>query len=333
MLVLSSCQLPAGCNIAGREIRMDGSSTVYPLSEALAEDYHVLFPDSHLLIGISGTTGGFIKFTAGLIPVTAASRPILAAENAVCIKNSIGYLEIPLCFDQVVVLVNKSNFWVDHLTMDELHLMWAPTSQGRILFWDQVRAGWPHRPIHLYSPGPASGTFQYFTELVNGKASLSREDVNPSHDPGMLINNLISDPVGLAYFGYIYYQKSRNSLKRIPIQDTPGLTRASASGLHPFQARPLSRMLFLYVNLQALKEKEFRRFLSFYLANLEASVKETGYIPFSEDVYSLIRQNSQAGQVLSLLTADRKPRICTEQELITFLHLYKSTTGNPHEKN
>ena len=282
--LLSACTSQPPGKLAANEIRIDGSSTVFPLSEAAAEDYHILNQHARILIGISGTLSGFTKFSQGLTDINNASRAILHTEDAICRRNGVAYITVPLCYDEIMVLVSKSNTWADSLSLAELRLIWSPASQGKIIYWSQIRQGWPHQLIHLYSPGPASGTFEYFTEAINGKARLSREDVNPSFDPERLVQNLSSDPLGLSYFGYNYYRRNMNSLRQVPLKmmvGYPGPLNQPFSTTSTSR-NPLSRILFLYINKQALQKEEFRSFILFYLAMLPRLIAETGYIPLAK---------------------------------------------------
>lgn len=306
--IFSSCNRPD--RKYGSEIIIDGSSTVFPLSQAAAEDFFKLNPGTRIMIGMSGTLGGFSRFLAGQTDINNASRPILPSEAAACKKRGIQYFAIPVCSDEIAVLVNKANNWTDYLTPAELHKIWNPLSQGKIIYWDQIRASFPHKPIHLYSPGPASGTFAYFTEVVNGKAGLVREDVNLSFDPDRLVRNISSDPLGLAYFGYVYYQKNRNSLTKVPIHNPPasGVSGETSTGMpggrfanvpggtadrveasDTFGTNPLLRTLYLYVNRESLVRPEMRRFISYYLSVLPDLIKENGYRPLSSLV--LLRES------------------------------------------
>lgn len=306
-VTLLSCNTFMGRQSADAEIYMDGSSTVFPLSEAAAEEYHLRHTDSRILIGISGTLNGFTLFSKNQLDITDASRLMLPAEDAVCKKNHVDYFALPLCTDEVAVLVNKANTWVDYFSLSELQLIWSPASQGEINYWDDVRPAWPHKPIHLYSPGPASGTFEFFTELVNGKARLSREDVTPSFNPERLIQNLSSDPNGLAYFGYIYYNHNQKMLKQVPVY-------------HLASRNPLSRVLYLYVSKASLDKPAFRDFMVFYLEMLPLLIRETGYISLSESGHQL--------QPLASLAWLPKPG-CSRQELEHYLASYQLISPSP----
>lgn len=313
--ILSDCTSQSQRTMSVSEIRIDGSSTVFPLSEAAAEDYHILNQRSRILIGISGTLSGFTKFSQGLTDVNNASRAILPAEDAICRRNGVNYITLPLCYDEIMVLVSKSNTWADSLSLTELRLIWSPASQGKIIYWSQIRNGWPHQLIHLYSPGPASGTFEYFTEAINGKARLSREDVNPSFDPERLVQNLSSDPLGLSYFGYNYYRKNMNSLRKVPLKKLAVYPAQlnQATSTNGNSRNPLSRILFLYINKKALEKKEFRSFILFYLAMLPRLIAETGYIP-------LTKATDSSKQRVDLLMP--KPN-CSAVELEIYLRSYQ----------
>ena len=313
--ILSDCTRQSQRTMSVSEIRIDGSSTVFPLSEAAAEDYHILNQRSRILIGISGTLSGFTKFSQGLTDVNNASRAILPAEDAICRRNGVNYITLPLCYDEIMVLVSKSNTWADSLSLTELRLIWSPGSQGKIIYWSQIRNGWPHQLIHLYSPGPASGTFEYFTEAINGKARLSREDVNPSFDPERLVQNLSSDPLGLSYFGYNYYRKNMNSLRKVPLKKLAVYPAQlnQATFTNGYSRNPLSRILFLYINKKSLEKKEFRSFILFYLTMLPRLIAETGYIPLTK---------ATASSRLRVHLLMPKPN-CSAAELEIYLRSYQ----------
>src|SRR5687768_15800180 len=199
-------------------IKIDGSSTVYPITQAVAEEFGAEHKGQvRLTVGISGTGGGFKKFVRGETDIQDASRPILEKEMADAKSAGIGYFELPVAFDALTVVINPGNTWVDHLTVDELKRMWEPAAQGKQIKWSDVRSGWPATPVKLYGPGADSGTFDYFTEAVNGKSKASRGDYTASEDDNVLVQGVAGDKNALGYFGYAYFQENKDKLKAVPV--------------------------------------------------------------------------------------------------------------------
>ncbi|NES82634.1 MAG: PstS family phosphate ABC transporter substrate-binding protein, partial [Moorea sp. SIO2B7] len=207
-------------------VRIDGSSTVYPITEAVAEEFQDLKSNRvRVTVGISGTGGGFKKFCIGETDISDASRPIKDKEKALCAKNGIEYMAIPVAYDAITVVVNNNNTWATDVTVDELKTMWSPASEGTISTWNQVNSAWPNQPLVLYGPGADSGTFDYFTKKVNGKSGASRTDYTPSEDYNVLVQGVARDPKAIAYFGLSYYLENQGSLKAVAINGvTPSLT-------------------------------------------------------------------------------------------------------------
>ena len=268
-------------------IKIDGSSTVYPISEAAAEEFQQREKGKiQVTIGISGTGGGFKKFTRGEIDVSDASRPISAAEIEEAKKNGIEFVELPIAYDALTVVIHPDNKWAEKLTVDELKRIWQPEAQGKVLLWSQVRPGFPEAPLKLYGAGSDSGTFDYFTEAVVGKAKSSRGDYTASEDDNVLVQGVTSDKNALGYFGYSYYVENKDKLHAVAIDNGKGAAvLPSADNVLNSSYQPLSRPIFIYVNKASLARPEVTSFVRFYLENAERLVKEVKYIPLSDSAY------------------------------------------------
>ncbi len=271
-------------------IEIDGSSTVYPITEAVAEEFQKLYRDVRVVVGISGTGGGFKRFGAGETDISDASRPIKQKEADVCKKNSIEYVELAVAYDGLAVMVNPENKWVDFLTVAELKKMWEPNSQGIITKWSQIRPGFPDKEIRLFGPGTDSGTFDYFTEAICGKSGASRGDFTASEDDNVLVQGIASDELALGYFGLAYYEHNKDKLKIVPVDDGidsngKGTIVPTLETVRNGTYQPLSRPLFIYVSVKSTQKKEIRDFVKFYLKNAPELSKEVGYIPLPDEMY------------------------------------------------
>ncbi|QLE46287.1 PstS family phosphate ABC transporter substrate-binding protein (plasmid) [Nostoc sp. C052] len=266
-------------------IKIDGSSTVYPITQAIAKDYRA-GPKNRVqvAVNISGTTGGFEKFCAGETDISNASRPILKAEMETCKKNGVAYMEFPIAFDALTVAVNPQNDWAKDITVAELKKIWEPEAQGKITRWNQVRASWPDRPMNLYGAGKKSGTFDYFTEATVGKTRASRNDYTASEDDEILVNDIIKDPNALGYFGYSYYEKHQNKLKALAIDNGRGAVLPSRQTVEKVQYQPLARPLFIYVNFRDKQDKGLvNKFVEFYIDKAPVTASAVGYIPLPDE--------------------------------------------------
>ena len=262
-------------------IKIDGSSTVFPITEAVAEEFGMK-DKARVTIGVSGTGGGFKKFCAGEIDVTGASRYIKSSEQDLCSKGGIDYIELPVAYDGISVVVHKSNTWVDYLTVDELKALWEPAAQGKINNWNQVRASFPDKPISLFGPGVDSGTFDYFTKQIVGKSQSSRGDYAASEDDNVVVHGVSTDEGALGFFGYAYYIENQAKLKVVPIKAGEGepvtpTMETIADGSY----KPLSRPIFIYVGKTSSSRPEVNRFVEFYLNDGAPLAKEVGYIPLT----------------------------------------------------
>lgn len=266
-------------------VKVDGSSTVFPVTEAVAEEFGKIEPKVRVTVGIAGTGGGFKKFAAGEIDISDASRTIKDSEKQAAEKNGVSFVELPVAFDGITVVVNKNNTWVDHLTADELKKIWMPES--KVKTWKDVRPNWPDRAIKLYGPGTDSGTFDYFTEAINGKSQLSRADFTKSEDDNVLVKGVAGDKDALGYFGYAYYLENQNLIKAVPIDGGKGPVMPSDTTINNGTYAPLSRMIYIYVSKNAAKRPEVFHFVEFYLKNVGKLVKEVGYIALPEKQYTM----------------------------------------------
>jgi phosphate transport system substrate-binding protein len=281
---------------AGSEtIVADGSSTVYPISEAVAEEFQKANAGVKVTIGISGTGGGFKKFCAGETDISDASRPIKPTEVEACAANKIEYIEMPIAYDGLAVMVNPKNSWADCMTVAELKKMWEPEAQGKVTKWSQVREGWPDKELHLFGPGVDSGTYDYFTEAINGKEHASRGDFQSSEDDNVLVQGISADANALGFFGYAYYEENKAKLKLLGIDDGTdgngkGCIKPSREAVEKGEYQPLARPLFIYVNKKSAERPDIQKFVSFYLEKGPALVGEVGYIALPTDAYGLAKK-------------------------------------------
>jgi len=266
-------------------VRVDGSSTVFPITEAVAEEFQKAHPGVRVTVGISGTGGGFKKFCIGETDINDASRLIKSKELAKAAENGIEFIELPVAFDGISVVVNPRNDFVDFLTIEELSKIWHPGST--VKKWSDVRPGWPNRPITLYGPGTDSGTFDYFTQAINGKEQACRPDFTASEDDNVLVQGIAGDENALGFFGYAYYVENRSRLKVVPIDAGNGSVTPSVETINNGTYQPLSRPIFIYVCRKAAERPEVDAFVRFYIENAETLVKEVGYVPLPQKVYQL----------------------------------------------
>jgi phosphate transport system substrate-binding protein len=280
-------------------IAIDGSSTVYPITEAIAQAYQDRVSDAvNITVNFSGTGGGFDKFCAGETDINNASRPIQNDEMAACKQAGVAYIELPVAFDALTVVVNDRNTWAADITLDELKTIWEKAAQSKILKWNQVRPTWPDRPLKLYGPGKDSGTYDYFTEAVLGSSGVSRDDYTASEDDTILVEGVSNDPDALGYFGYAYYEQQAAAMKAIAVDSGRGAISPSRETVENNQYQPLSRPLFIYINLsEAQKNPAMKEFVDFYLDNAPQIVNTIGYVPLPKEGYNLIKINFNRGKV------------------------------------
>jgi phosphate transport system substrate-binding protein len=294
-------------------ISIDGSSTVYPITEAVAEEFGKTNPGCKVTVGISGTGGGFKKFAAGQIDISDASRPIKGEEDNKCKDGNIEYIELPIAYDGLTLVINKKNTWVDHLTVAELKLIWGPDS--KVKNWSEVRKGWPKKPLKLYGPGTDSGTFDYFTEAINGKAGQSRSDYTASEDDNTLVQGVAGDAGALGYFGLAYFEENQDKLRAIPIDGGKGPVEPTVKNVKTGKYAPLSRPLFIYVNKSRVKRAEVDSFVKFYLKNAGKLSREVGYIPLPDEAYKLVTEHYTGRKTGSLFSGKDTVGITIEEIL------------------
>lgn len=286
---------PASAERLRGTVSIDGSSTVFPISEAVAEEFLAVQPRVRVTVGVSGTGGGFKKFLAGEIDINDASRPIKMKEVKQASASGIGFIELPIAYDGLSVVVNTKNDWVDHLTITELNKIWQPGSS--VTRWSDVRDGWPETEIQLYGPGTDSGTFDYFTETINGKSGASRPDYTANEDDNALVRGISGDEGSLGYFGYAYYAANKDKLRVVAIDGGKGPVAPTEITINNGTYAPLSRPVFIYVRPDALDRKEVRAFVDFYIESAPMLATEVGYIPLPDSVYAGAKQRVESREI------------------------------------
>lgn len=324
-LVFSACgsatETGGSGGAAPQIIRIDGSSTVYPITEAVAEEFQRAKPGSRVTVGISGTGGGFQKFCRDEIDISDASRPIKPTEAEACAGAGVQYIELPVAYDGLAIVVHPKNTWAASVTVAELKKLWEPAAQGKITRWNQVRAGWPDREIHLFGAGVDSGTFDYFTEAIVGKEDQSRGDFTSSEDDNVIVQGVSGDEFSLGYFGYAYYEENKAKLKLVAVDDGDetngkGPIAPSPETVKDGTYRPLSRPIFIYPKVKALERAEVREFVDFYLTKGVPLVREVGYIPLADGEYDLVRTRSSARKTGSMYEGtDSHSKLTLQQRL------------------
>lgn len=293
MLMVNIALVISSTAHAAELIKVDGSSTVFPITEAVAEEFQKSEKGkTRVTVGISGTGGGFKKFCSGETDISDASRPIKPTEVELCKKNGIEYIELPIAYDGLAVMVNPKNNWVDYMTVKELKKIWEPEAQGKIKKWNQIRPNWPDKEIHLFGAGVDSGTYDYFTEAIVGKEHSSRGDFTSSEDDNVLVQGIGGDPLALGFFGVAYYEHNKDKIKLVAVDD-----ENDANGKGPILPeydnvikgtyQPLARPLFIYVSKKSANKLEVQRFIDFYMKNSGSLSKEVGYIALPQKAYEL----------------------------------------------
>ena len=282
-----------------QSIKVDGSSTVYPITKKIFEEYQANQKQPvDIEVNFSGTGGGFEKFCRGETDINNASRPIQLDEMEACNNSQVRYIELPIAFDALTVVVNPQNNWLDSITIEELNKIWSPEAEGKITRWNQIRANFPDQPLNLFAPGRDSGTFDYFTEAVMGESGLSRNDLTASEDDDILVEGVSQDPNALGYFGLAYYEQRANEMNTVAIDSGQGAISPSRENVENAQYQPLSRPLFIYVNAaSAQKNKSLREFIDFYLDQAPELVTEVGYVPLPEEAYHINKVTFHKGEV------------------------------------
>lgn len=296
-------------------VKVDGSSTVFPITEAMAEQFQKEKKGQvQVTVGISGTGGGFKKFCNGETDISNASRPILKREMEACRSKNISYIELPVAFDALTVVVNPRNNWVKQLTVAELKTIWEPAAQGKIKTWNQVNPAWPNRPLKLFGAGTDSGTFDYFTEAIVGKAKSSRGDYTASEDDNVLVQGVATDVGALGYFGYAYYEANAKRLRAVPIVNAQGkAVLPSRKAVEDGSYNPLSRPIFIYVNSESLRRPEVREFVEFYQRQASKLIPPTGYIPLPARAYAANLDNIRRGKTGTVFGGENKVGLTIDQ--------------------
>ena len=270
-------------------IKIDGSSTVYPITEAVAEDFQKSKKNSvRVSVGISGTGGGFKKFCRGETDISDASRPITKKEMEDCKAAGVEYLELPVAYDALTVVINPKNTWAKSMTVAELKAIWEPAAQGKITSWKQVNPAWPDQPLKLYGPGADSGTFEYFTEAINGKSKATRGDFTASEDDNVLVQGVARDVGGLGYFGFAYFTENKDKLAGVSVIAAEGKPAVAPSLETVIDGtyQPLARPIFIYVNAKSAERVEVKEFVEYYMKNGEKLTQEVKYVPLPAKAYA-----------------------------------------------
>ncbi len=312
---------PQTTQAASSVITVDGSSTVFPITEAVAEEFQQANAGTRVTVGSSGTGGGFQKFCRNETDISNASRPIKATELDACAKMTIDFIELPVAYDGIAIVINPKNTWVTSMTVAELKKLWEPAAQGRVTRWNQIRPEWPDQEIHLFGAGVDSGTFDYFTEAIVGKEAQSRGDYTSSEDDNVIVQGVSGDQNALGYFGYSYYEQNKDKLKLVAIDDGDASNGAGAIAPSPETVaggtyRPLSRPVFIYAKVKALQRPEVLKFVEFYLAKGAALVREVGYIPMTDKEQQMVRDRFAARKTGTMFTGtDSHSQVTLEQRL------------------
>lgn len=279
-------------------ITLDGSSTVYPLAEAIAEDFQRETRGTRVTIGVAGTGGGLRRFCRGGLDVATASRPISPEEADACARTGVRFLELPLAYDGIVIAVHPENTWVESLSVDDLRRLWRHEAEGRVLRWSDLQPDYPRRELHLFGAGPDSGTFDYFTGVISGAPRDSRGDYTASENDNMLVQGVAGDPDALGYFGFAYFDEHREYLRAVPIRRTPtsAAVPPTRETIRSGAYRPLSRPVFAYVNLQRLERPDVEAFVAYALAHGAELAADVGYVALDARVQQAVRDRI-AGRV------------------------------------
>ncbi len=272
-------------------VKVDGSSTVFPLTEAVAEEFQKADPKIRVTVGISGTGGGFKKFCRGDSDIQNASRPIEESEIQACKKSGIRFLELPVAFDAIAIVVHPSNPFAKDITVEELKKAWEPSAQGQIKKWNQIRSSWPDAPVAFFGAGSDSGTFDYFTEAINGKSKSSRGDYTASEDDNTLVMGVSREKNALGYIPLHYFEENSAKLKAIPVIYKGKKQTPSKESVISGHYAPLSRPLFIYISEKSLKRAEVKKFAEFFIQKSKSLAEEIQMIPLPESTYDVVQKN------------------------------------------
>lgn len=316
-MVLGACR-QAGTGLMPELIQIDGSSTVYPIVEAMAEEFQISRQGAvNVTVGISGSGGGLKKFCRGELDIANASRPIELSELQLCQQHDVAFIELPIAYDAITIVVHPDNDWLDSINLQQLNTIWSPAAQRQLVNWHQLDEHYPSHPLNLYGAGPDSGTFDYFTAVVNGTERVSRGDYTASEDDNLLVRGVANDRYALGYFGHSYYQENREILKAVAVFNDQGeAVLPNAENVQSGVYRPLSRPMFIYVNAAALNKAGVQSFLAFFFEprNREEIISWVGYVPLTQQTYEQVLQilsrrdlgsrfRAESGQVLSMAQA------------------------------
>lgn len=331
VLILFGLSVLAGCSVSNSDnsslvegaqadqtaFAIDGSSTVYPITEEVAQRLRFEQPDGpEITVNFSGTGGGFKKFCAGTTQINGASRPIKQSEMETCKAAGVKYIELPVAFDALTVVTHGDNDWAQDITLAELKKVWEPGAEGKVSRWNQIRSDWPDEPITLYGPGEDSGTFDYFTEVVTGDSGESRKDYSASEDDYELVKGVSEDPNSLGYFGYAYYQEGKKILNALAINSGSGPVEPSRETVRDGSYQPLARPLFIYVNAEAAEQNpELKAFVEYYLSNARGWVRAVGYEPLPDEAYALALERLEQGKLGSMFDGGSQPGLTIEELL------------------
>jgi phosphate transport system substrate-binding protein len=314
MLAALSAWLPGAAR--AQIVQIDGSSTVFPVTEAVAEEFQKAKRGKvKVTVGISGTGGGFKKFCRGEIDIGDASRPILKKEMEQCKQAAIEYFELPVAYDALTVMVNPKNEWASSMTVAELKKIWEPAAQGKITNWNQVRSNWPNAPLKLFGAGADSGTFDYFTEAIVGKAKSSRGDFTASEDDNVLVQGIANDRNSLGYFGFAYYIENQKKLKAVAIDSGKGPVAPSVKSVEDGTYQPLSRPIFIYVSKKAMDKPEVKEFVEFYLKNAPNLVKQVKYVALPQNAYTVGLEHLKKGKTGTVFGGEAEVGVKIEELL------------------
>jgi phosphate transport system substrate-binding protein len=306
-LLVAALTLATSCKKQGSIIKVDGSSTVFPITEAMAEEFQKKNPGSKITVGVSGTGGGFKKFCAGETDISDASRPIKPTEVDACKKGNVEYVEVPIAYDGIAVMVSPKNDWASSMTVAELKKLWQPEAQGKVTKWNQIREQWPDKEIHLFGAGADSGTYDYFTEAIVGKEHSSRGDYTSSEDDNVLVQGIANDPLALGFFGFAYYEQNKDKLKLVALDDGKddngqGAIAPSIDTIRNSTYHPLARPIFIYVSKKSLDKQEVAEFVKFYLEQATTLIPKVGYVALPDRGYTLGRErvdNKKTGSMFA----------------------------------
>lgn len=324
---LASCSAPSTTtpqgqssvaqSISEQPITIDGSSTVYPLTDEVTEEYQFEYDNApEIIVNFSGTTGGFRKFCAGEIDISNASRPIVKDEMEACKAAGIEYIELPVAYDALTVVVHPDNTWAESITVEELKTIWEPAAEGKVTSWNQIRSDFPDRPMNLYGAGQDSGTFDYFTEAIVGEAKASRNDYTASEDDTELVRGIRKEPEALGYFGYAYYEENQRTLKALAIDNGNGPVMPSADTVRSGEYQPLARPLFIYVNAKAVQTKpELRPFVEYYLNNARFLTEVVGYVPLPDEAYNIAVEHLMNNKIGTVFEGQQQTNLTIEELL------------------